>query len=369
MNQDEFENQYPEIASLLGDDWWSKVDPHHPVHFSVVKDNWRGLNYYSRLINRTPVEEIASQYENDLYTRRGFDSFFSELIGYVATERWFCDDPTVLDVKGTTGLPEYGCEDLDVEVACIRESKEVSRIRVHLAEELDCEYTPVIRKKHAYNNFASDGESWAENERQVNEVIDEVGRINEDDLPLSVETDAIELQVLKPDSGEIGRIVQSGIAGVVPDENGKIATNIEQKAAKCRDGRPLIVFIDLNIETVDTVEEVVEKVIGEPYGYGRREDVEVSNTIQNTDPVWEEYLTEVGAIPGGYERTYPAIPPGDEGVFASEEVSGVAGVMVRFYHNEVAYVPNVYTGEVDAKGVFDRLGWGSDTRALKPSDI
>ncbi|TMT86066.1 hypothetical protein E2L06_05445 [Haloterrigena sp. H1] len=369
MNQDEFESRYPEIASLLGDDWWSKADPHHQVYFSVVKDNWRGLDYYSRLINRTPADEIALEYENDLYSMRGFDSFFSELIGYVATERWLCDSPEVLDVKGTTGLPEYGCEDLDVEVACIRESREENRIRVHLAEELDCEYTPVIQKKYAYDNFASDGDSWAENERQVDEVIGEIGSISEEDLPVTVETDAFEVEVLKSGSDELGRIVQSGMVGITPDENNKIAGNIKQKAAKQRGERPLIVFIDMKIETVDSVAEVVEKVIGEPYGYGRCEDVEISSAIQNTNPEWEEYLTEIDAIPGGYNRTYPAIPPGDEGVFASEEVAGVVGVMVRFYHNEVAYVPNVYTGKVDAKSVFDRIGWGSSTRSLKPSDI
>ncbi|AGB38067.1 hypothetical protein [Natronococcus occultus] len=369
MDQDEFEEQYPEIASLLGDDWWSKADTHHQVYFSVVMDNWRGLDYYSRLIGRTPAEEIATEYENDLYSMRGFDSFFSELIGYVATERWLCDDPGVLDVKGTTGLPEYGCEDLDVEVACIRESQETKRIRVHLAEELNCEYKPVIRKKHAYNNYASNGESWAENERQVDEVIDEIGSLSVNDLPVTVETDAFEVEVLEPDSGELGGIIQSGLVGITPDENEKIPGNVRQKAAKQRGERPLIVFIDMKIETVHSVEEVVEKVIGEPYGYASEDDVEVSSAVQDATSVWENYLTEVGAIPGGFDRTYPAIRPGDEGVFASDDVSGVAGVMVRFSHNEVAYVPNVYTDDVDAKGVFNQLGWGLDTRSLKPSDI
>lgn len=369
MNQDEFESQYPEIASLLGDDWCSKVDPHHPVYFCVVNDNWRGLDYYSRLFGQTPIKEIASVYENDLHTRRGFDSFFSELIGYVATKRWLCENPDVLDVKGTTGLPEYGCEDIDVEVACLRESREVNRIRVHLAEQLDCEYIPMIQKKHAYNNFASDGDSWAENEKQVDIVINEISKISEDDLPVTVETDAFEVEVLESGSGRLGGITQSGVARIVPDKNEKIATNVKQKSAKCRDGRPLIIFFDLNIETIDSVEEVVEKVIGEPYGYARREDVKISNDICNTDNMWKDYLAEIGAIPGKYEQTYPAIPPGEEGVFTSEGVSEVAGVMTRFYTGEVAYVPNVYTDQVDAKKVFDQLGWGSDTRTLKPSDI
>ena len=369
MNQDEFNRQYPEIASLLGDDWYSKADPHHPVYFSVIKDNWRGLDYYSRLFRRTPVEEIASTYEGDLYTRRGFDSFFSELIGYVATEMWLCDNPDVLDTKGTVGLPEYACEELDVEVACIRESREIDRIRVHLAEQLDCNYVPLIRKKHAYNDFANDGDSWDENEKQVDKVIDEIGQVSEEDLPITVVTDAVDVQIKEPSSENLGGIISSGMSQIVPDENEKIATNIVQKASKCRDGRSLIVFIDLNIESVDYVEEVVEKVIGESHGYSRRESVNISDRIKNIDEMWEDYLTEIGAIPGGYERTYPAIPPGKEGIFESDEVAKVAGVMTRFYTGEVAYVPNVYTDGVNAKKIFDRLGWGTETQTLKPSDI
>jgi len=200
-------------------------------------------------------------------------------------------------------------------------------------------------------------------------VIKEIGNISKEDLPIKVETDAFVIEVLEPDPENLGGIIQSGVTEIVPDENEKIATIIEQKAGKCRNDRPLIVFIDLNIETVDCVEEVVEKVIGVPYGYARREDVEVSNFIRNTDNVWESYLAEMGAIPGESEQIYPAIPPGEEGIFASEKVSEIAGVMARFHTGEVVYVPNVYTNDGDAASVFDQLGWGSNTRTLKPTDI
>lgn len=370
MNKASFENQYPEIASLLGRGFWSKVDPHHPINFAVVMDNRRGLDYYSRLIDQTPAEEIATSYENDLYTRRGFDSFLSELVGYIATDRWLCSDPDVLDLKGTKNLPEFACDDVDVEVARIRESREIDRVRVHLMQELGGGCTAILEKKPGYDNYASDGISWAENERQVEELISKIEKISRNDLPTKVETNTLKLQVREADVDSVAYMGRSSFGEIVPDGNDQIVRDVKQKAKKkCRERRPLIVFIDLDIQTVDMVEEVIWKTIGQPHGFAFRDDVEISEQVKNTDPVWEDYLTEIGAIPGGSGNPNSAIPPGDEGIFASDEVSCVAGVMVRFDSGDVTYVPNVYTDKVDSRGVFDRLGWETETRPLKGSDI
>jgi hypothetical protein len=126
-----------------------------------------------------------------------------------------------------------------------------------------------------------------------------------------------------------------------------------------------VVFIDLDIQTVDTVEEVIWETIGEPFTFAFPSDVDVSQYVQNADPKWDNYLTEIGTKPDGNV----AVPPGSEGVFTEKGVSGIAGVMMRLYHDEVAYVPNVYTDYVDAKAIFDRIRWGTDTKTLGPSDI
>lgn len=156
---------------------------------------------------------------------------------------------------------------------------------------------------------------------------------------------------------------------IVPDKDEKIARTINQKADKFRDGRPLVVFLDLEIKSVDYIEEVIDKTIGASHGYAFQSEVEISKHIEDADPAWDDYLIEIGAIPSGSNPPYQAIQPGNEGVFVSEEVSCIAGTMVRLCTGEVGYVPNVYTDDVDAKDIFDRLGWGTETRSLTIEDI
>lgn len=369
MDKAAFESQYPEIASLLGNHFWSKVDPHHLINFCVVMDNQRGLDYISKLVGKTPAKRIASSYENDLYTRRGFDSFLSELVGYIATKRWLCPNPEVLDVKGTENLPEFACEDVDIEVTRIRESHEEDRIRVHLMDELGGGCTAYLRRKRGYDDYASDGRSWAENERYVDELIEKLGGISHGDLPLVIETDVLELQVRESNVATVAYMGGGSMGQIIPDQHDQIVRGIKQKTGKCRDDRPLIVFFDLNIQTVDRVEEVIWETIGEPYSFAYRDTIRISPHVEAATNIWEDYLTGIEAVPGGDTSPTSAVPPGDEGVFMSDEVSSVAGIMVRFYTGEVAYVPNVYTDTVASKDIFNRLGWGTETRSLSPSNI
>lgn len=366
MDRTEFENEYPDIASLLGSNFWSNVEAEHSIKFNLLRDNTRYLDYLSRLVNLTPATEITSQYQNDLYDAGQFKAFFSEMVGYIATDRWLCSSPDVLDIQGTSGLPEFGCEDFDVEVARILEAQEIERVRAHLEKELDGDCIAFVEKKRQYDNYASGNPAWAETEEQVQELLDEIGNIDADDIPLKVETDALRVQIEEAETDNVGYFGRSSMRRIIPDEDEKIARTIRQKAHKCRDDRPLVVFLDLEITSVDCLQEVITKTIGASHAYAFPSDVEISKHIEETDPAWDDYLIEIGAIPGGSNQ---AIPPGNEGVFASEEVSCIAGAMVRLCTGEVVYVPNVYTDEVDAKSVFDRLGWRTDTRTLKPNDI
>lgn len=62
--------------------------------------------------------------------------------------------------------------------------------------------------------------------------------------------------------------------------------------------------------------------------------------------------------------------PDDEAVFHNGELAGVTGVLLRITGtNEVVYVPNVYTTTVDAKHIYEKLGWGMESRTLGRSDL
>lgn len=191
MNHRGFETEYPEVASLLDSNFWSNAEAEHPIQFNLLRDNTRYLNYLSRLVDQTPTTEIASQYQNDLHDQGQFKAFSSEMVGYVATDRWLCSNPDVLDVQGTSGLPEFGCKDCDVEVARVLEAQEIGRVRARLEEELGGDCIVFLEKKREYDNYASGNPAWTETEEQVQELLDEMGNIDVDDIPLEIETDAL----------------------------------------------------------------------------------------------------------------------------------------------------------------------------------
>jgi len=365
VNQQQFENDFPEIASAFDTDFWSNTPAEHPIKYNISRDNTNFFNYLSRLVDQTPVAEIVSQYEHNLYNEGQFRAFLSEMIGYIATERWLCSNPTVLDVKGKDGLPEFECSDIDVEVSRELESTEIDRVRAYLQNELGGDCLAVVEKKESYDDYASGNPEWAQNETDVQELLNKLGSVDRDDVPLTVETSALRLELKESDTDDVEYFGRTGASVITPDKSGKIARTIRQKADKQRNDRPLVVFIDLDLQTVDTVEEVIRETIGEPFTFAFPGDVNVSQYVENADPKWDSYLKEIGAKPNGNV----AIPPGSEGVFTEPGVSGIAGVMVRFYHGEVAYIPNVYTEDVDAKSIFNRLGWGMDTQALGSADI
>lgn len=365
MDRQQFESEFSDIAAAFGANFWSKATAEHPIKYNISRKNTGFFDYLSQLVDNTPAAKIVSQYEHNLYDEGKFRAFLSEMVGFIATERWLCSDPTVLDVKGSDGLPEFECSDFDVEVSRELQSAEIDRVRAHLQNELGGNCFAVVKMKEGYDNYASGNPEWAQNERQVEELLNKLGQVDQTDVPLVVEIENLRLELKKSDTGDVEYLGQTGVSVVNPDENGKITRTLRQKANKQRAGRPLVVFIDLDLHTVDMVEEVIWETIGEPYTFAFPSDVNVSQHVEHVDSGWDDYLREIGAK----SDHNVAIPPGDEGVFTEEEVSGIAGVMVRFYHNEVAYIPNVYTDDVNAKTIFDHLAWGMDTQELGSENI
>lgn len=369
MITSDFNTKYPKISGLLPQDFWNNVDSIHPMEFNRQRSNTDFFDYVNRLISRTPSSEIVSQDRENLDHTKQFKSFLSEMIGYIATENWLCSTPKVLDVQGTEGLPEFVCSEFDVEVARILEESEVDEIRSHLEETLDGNCTVSIEQKHGYNPYASSFQDWKENEDAVKEAIDKIGDIDHGDLPVDIETDALSVKIREGTSDNVGYIGASHPRTINPAKDNKIPRTIKNKAEKCRGDRPLVVFLDLELQSVDEIEEVRWSTVGEPYGFGSRNRVKLSSEVEAVSSVWDEYLREIGGIPGGRSRGCPAIPPGDEGVFAYPDVECVAGVLVRLYNGEVGFIPNVYTEEVDAWGIFDSLGWETEARWLRSRDI
>lgn len=369
MNQHQFEQQFPEIAANFGQNFWNDAPPEHPIKFNLSRNNSTFFDYLSKLTNQTPVDKIVSQYQNDLHNIGQLLAFVSEMLGYVASERWLCSNPVVLDVKGSSGLPEFECTEFDVEVARILESTEVDQIRAWLEKEFGGGCEAIIEKKPKYDNYASGNPAWMQNEKQVEKVLDKLKSYNKGDIPFTINTGALRVQVVRSNANNVGYLGTSSVSRIAPDEDDDIARVIKSKASKCRKNRPLVVFLDLDDQTVDHVKEVIDKTIGQPYGFAFKGDVQQSQHIKNVASVWDEYLEEIGVVPSGGTSGYPAIKPGDEGVFIQDKVSCIAGVLFRLYHGEVGYIPNVYTNDVDAMKIYDLLDWGLDTQPLEASDI
>lgn len=369
MNQQRFEQQFPEISARFGQDFWSDAPSEHPIKYNIARNNSTFFDYLSRLTNQVPVDKIASQYENDLYNISQFRAFESEMVGYVVSERWLCANPVVLDVKGSSGLPEFECDEFDIEVARILESTEIDQIRAWLENEFGGGCEAIVEKKSKYDNYASGNPAWKQNEKQVEETLQKLDGYNKSDIPFTIDTDALRVQVVQSNANNVGYFGTSSASRIIPDEDNDIPGKIRSKASKCRHNRPLVVFLDLDDQTVDCVREVIDKTIGQPYGFGLKSDVQQSQHIKNVDPVWEDYLEDIGVVPKGGTSSYPAIKPGDEGVFVENQVSCIAGILFRLYHGEVGYIPNVYTSNVDAKKIYDLLDWGLETQSLEAIDI
>jgi hypothetical protein len=56
-------------------------------------------------------------------------------------------------------------------------------------------------------------------------------------------------------------------------------------------------------------------------------------------------------------------------VFQEDDLEQIAGVMLRMKTAEVCYIPNVYTDAVDAKSIYDQLGWELETHKLTHEDL
>lgn len=208
------------------------------------------------------------------------------------------------------------------------------------------------------------------------------------DNPETIETNALRVEFEEKDQSPFGWIgTWDRIREVKPDDEGKIPERLRTKANQPRNGRPLVVFMNCKHTSIDYSDEVRDILVGKPYGFASREKVDLSPKIQSTSDEWKDYLVEIGAIPDPSDkreiarleknddsgsvthRSFPAIRPGDEGVFQEDDLDQIAGVMLRMKTTEVCYIPNVYTDTVDAKSIYDDLGWGLETYKLAPEDL
>ena len=369
MKKKQFEQQFPDIAARFSQNFWNDAPPEHPIKYNISRDNSKFFSYLSKLTSQTPVDEIVSQYQNNLFNISKFRAFESEMVGYVATDRWLCSNPTVLHIQGTSGLPEFECTDFDVEVARVLESTEVDQIRAWLEDEFGGGCKAIVEKKSKYNNYASGNPDWKQNEKQVRKVLNKLDGHDKSDIPFTINTNALCVKVVQSNAKDVGYFGTSSPSIIIPDEDDDIPRKLRSKASKCRNNRPLIVFLDLSDQTVDCVREVIDKTIGKTFGFGLKSDVQQSQHIKNVDTALDDYLEQIGVVPDGGTGSYPAIKPDDEGVFSENNVSCIAGVLFRLYHGEVGYIPNIYMNDVDAKKIYDSLDWGLDTQSLEASDI
>lgn len=389
MNLKVFERKYPELCAILPDDLVNRWEEDHPLRICIDRDRESALELWSILVESSPAGELVKTYENNLHVCSKFNAFVTELWCYQALIRWFCDDPQVLDLPGNQGRPDFACEDFDIDATLLQEADEEYRIRRKLEDVMaNRPFTGILSLKSDFDVQATTGERWSQNETAVDEFIELIDRDLNPDEPETLETDALRVEFEEKEQGPFGWMgTWERARKLVPDDEEKIPERLRTKADQPRNGRPLIVFMDCKHTSIDCADEVRDILIGAPYGFAVREEVDVSTKIQSVSDEWTNYLIEIGAIPDPSDkrkiarlekdddlgtwihRSFSAIRPGDEGVFQENDLDQIAGVMLRMKTGEVCYMPNVYTDVIDAKSIYDNLGWGLETRQLNSKNL
>lgn len=389
MDQIKFERKYPELAAILADDVMNRCNDDHTLRICIERDREGALEMWSKLVKKSPAEELVETYENNIHLDDKFSAFVTELWCYQALTQWLCEDPQVLDRPGTQGMPDFACENFDVDATLLQEADEEDRVRRKLEDIMgDRPYIGILSLKSKFDVQATTGKRWGENEHIIDDFIDLIDQdINPDD-PETVETDALRLEFEEREQGAFGWMgTWDRVRKLEPDGDDKIPERLRTKADQHRNGRPLVVFMDCKYTSIDYASEIRNILIGGPHGFAVRERVDVSAKIQSISDEWNDYLVEIGAIPdpsdereiarvkkdeesGAFtHRSFPAIRPGDEGVFQEDDLEQIAGVMLRMKTGEICYIPNVYTNAVDAKSIYDILRWRLETRELTPENL
>ncbi len=344
---------------------------------------------WSKLVEQSPAEKLVKTYDNNLYSRGKFNAFVTELWCYQALIQWLCEDPQVLDLPDKQGMPDFACEDFDVDATLLQEADEEYRIRRKLEDVMDnLPYIGRLSLKSEFDIQATTHERWSENEEAVDDFINLIEQDLNPDDPETIETNALRVEFEEKEQGSFAWIgTWDRRRGIKPDDEGKIAERLRTKADQPRNGRPLVVFINCEHTSISSADEVRDILIGEPYGFAIRENVDLSPRVQSISNEWEDYLIEISAIPNpndkreiafieksedsstGKYRSFPAIRPGDEGVFQEDDLDQIAGVMLRMKNSNVCYIPNTYTNTVDARSIYENLGWKLETFKLTSEDL
>ncbi|WP_336345059.1 hypothetical protein [Halalkalicoccus ordinarius] len=389
MDQMEFECKYPTLSALLPDDLINRCDDDHPLKICIDRDREPALEMWSKLVEQSPAEKLVKTYDNNLYSRGKFNAFVTELWCYQALIQWLCEDPQVLDLPDKQGMPDFACEDFDVDATLLQEADEEYRIRRKLEDVMDnLPYIGRLSLKSEFDIQATTHERWSENEEAVDDFINLIEQDLNPDDPETIETNALRVEFEEKEQGSFAWIgTWDRRRGIKPDDEGKIAERLRTKADQPRNGRPLVVFINCEHTSISSADEVRDILIGEPYGFAIRENVDLSPRVQSISNEWEDYLIEISAIPNpndkreiafieksedsstGKYRSFPAIRPGDEGVFQEDDLDQIAGVMLRMKNSNVCYIPNTYTNTVDARSIYENLGWKLETFKLTSEDL
>lgn len=361
MNFDTFQSRYSEIAAILPDDFWDRVqkpkNETNVLRISIERDREKFLNLVEELVAATPSDDIIDgSYVNNLHPPREFRAFVAEMWGYVAVQKWLCDCE-ITDTRNSAGLPDFTCrtQDIDIEVSSMGQDDSAYRIRRKLEDQFDNEgYFARTILKNPFNKIAETFELSEENRNYVKEAISEIKSIDPSD-PEDIETTAIDIEFIEIDADTFAwGLTWEEAEIILPDPNGQFKHRVKTKAAKQRGDSPLVLFFDCDISFLE-IGEIRDLMIGENYGYHRRSDVIISKHVRDREDLWGDYLNEIRALPEGDYAGAPCIRPGDEGLFFADELDHIAGLLVRIQDDTCGYIPNVYTDDVDARGIYDKI--------------
>jgi len=156
MDFSTFQSQFADLADVLPDNFWSRVQEDefesNILRICIERDRERYLEILEELVLSTPAKEIAEgSYKNNLHPPREFRGFATEMWGYLAVEKWICDC-TVADTPTAGGLPDFTCANADIDIEVSYVGQDDSPYRVRRALEDRFEGTGFSQKPFSFQN-------------------------------------------------------------------------------------------------------------------------------------------------------------------------------------------------------------------------
>lgn len=354
MNWQNFQSQYPQTTKLLPSNFLSIADDEHKLK-NAIKQNWKAYpGRVESLVKQSPAAQVAhGSYQNQLHEKTAFSAFISELTAYVVLENAF--NPSPADVAGGDGLPDlscpgYGRTGFDVEVTRLSSWDKQANVIDAVKGKFDgTPYTPEITWLDNFHVMPFIYKEIAANERFVEDILDKLQQVDPTNPPQKIENYGIEITIQKTGATN-GAAASSTVRAFQPDRTGKVEDTLRRKAEKQRGYRPLIIFVESELAFLDPID--LKRVV-QGNTTSAPQAVNLSPAVNRYTRVWKKYMMSEGFFPASQNGRVSYLREGDEGIFAEEDFSHVAGVLFVDRTETSYYLPNIYTDRVGFRQLYE----------------